>query len=511
APTPPTLLLPPLSDKLALVTHHHLLTRVPVKLDLDNWNYESWEFFFEQLCSSYDVEKYIHSSTNESSTSTLAPLIMEGLKVDKIVLSWIFTTLSDALQARSRTNALKAELRSIKLGDQSMKSYFQKIESIVTILTSLDFHVNDDGVVDYALEGLPDKYNQVCGYMHNKDSFPDLKSARSLLITEEMRLKSKALALPVYSSSSMVLLAESGNNRRSSITPQVKSWRPCFTFAKGACQFGDLCQYVHDANARTGNNSNGSNTRGRETIDNTNTTNEFLTKLLQQLGTIGITCTTATSKHTSTPTIAAFHTGLPNLVGPTAGPLPPLGFPPQAQYTPQAYARPNTPAAYHYTIFSVKDFTTRLVLLQYDSTGDLYPVTSPSPIPQAYLASQHTWHQRLGHSGSEVLCRLISFSFISDNKEKPPVLCHACQLGKHVRLPFVKFETVISSCFDIIHSDYKYEIESFQCDHGGEFDNRALHKLFADNGIRTTQIQTTPKYNFLDDSPDLRASGVVTR
>ncbi|GKF12024.1 ribonuclease H-like domain-containing protein, partial [Tanacetum coccineum] len=148
----------------------------------------------------------------------------------------IFSTLSDPLQARlvverpksakeawdlisnivkdnkhSRTNALKVELWSIKLGDLSMESYFPKIESIVTILTSLDDHVNDEDVVYYALEGLPATYDHVCGYMHYKDTFPDLKMARSLLITEEMRLKSKSLSLPVDSSSAspMVLMADS--------------------------------------------------------------------------------------------------------------------------------------------------------------------------------------------------------------------------------------------------------------------------------------------------------------
>ncbi|GJU51483.1 type I inositol polyphosphate 5-phosphatase 4-like protein [Tanacetum coccineum] len=48
--------------------------------------------------------------------------------------------------------------------------------------------------------------------------------------------------------------------------------------------------------------------------------------------------------------------------------------------------------------FSVKDFWTRQILLRCDSTGDLYPVTTPT-LPQAYLVSQHTWHQRLGHPG----------------------------------------------------------------------------------------------------------------
>ncbi|GJR78434.1 ribonuclease H-like domain-containing protein [Tanacetum coccineum] len=103
--------------------------------------------------------------------------------------------------------------------------------------------------------------------------------------------------------------------------------------------------------------------------------------------------------------------------------------------------------------FSVKDFMTRRVLLRCDSTGDLYPVTAPSPIPQTLLVSHHTWHQRLRHPGSDVLCRLVSNNRISCNKDKPPKLCHTCQLGKNVRLPFASSITMITSYFDIIHSD----------------------------------------------------------
>nr|GEZ10901.1 ribonuclease H-like domain-containing protein [Tanacetum cinerariifolium] len=49
--------------------------------------------------------------------------------------------------------------------------------------------------------------------------------------------------------------------------------------------------------------------------------------------------------------------------------------------------------------------------------------------------------------------RLVSSNFILCNNEKPPVHFHACQLGKHVRLSFVSSSIMISSCFDIIHSD----------------------------------------------------------
>ncbi|GKB63869.1 ribonuclease H-like domain-containing protein [Tanacetum coccineum] len=59
--------------------------------------------------------------------------------------------------------------------------------------------------------------------------------------------------------------------------------------------------------------------------------------------------------------------------------------------------------------FSVKDFLTRHILLQCDSSGDLYPVTKPSTTPTAFLStSASTWHQRLGHLGDEVLRPLVS-------------------------------------------------------------------------------------------------------
>nr|GEZ01554.1 ribonuclease H-like domain-containing protein [Tanacetum cinerariifolium] len=101
--------------------------------------------------------------------------------------------------------------------------------------------------------------------------------------------------------------------------------------------------------------------------------------------------------------------------------------------------------------FPVKDFMTRRVLLRCDSTGDLYPVIKPSTIPHAFFTSQYTWHQHLGHLGSEVLHRILSSNSILCIKEKPQILCHACQLGKHARLSFVSSNTLVKSCFNVVH------------------------------------------------------------
>ncbi|GKD37820.1 hypothetical protein Tco_1258027 [Tanacetum coccineum] len=70
------------------------------------------------------------------------------------------------------------------------------------------------------------------------------------------------------------------------------------------------------------------------------------------------------------------------------------------------------------------------------STGDLYPVTAPSPIPHAFLVSQHTWHQCLGHPGE---CAFVSFllTLLSSNKGSLSFL-HAVRLATREALPLIK-------------------------------------------------------------------------
>nr|GEU65354.1 ribonuclease H-like domain-containing protein [Tanacetum cinerariifolium] len=175
----------------------------------------------------------------------------------------------------------------------------------------------------------------------------------------------------------------------------------------------------------------------------------------------------------SSPRAVAFTTGPSSVAGPLANLAPPSSY---------YYAGPTLlPAAYSHLVAQLAysmaqpnlvapiahptGFLDASVLLRCDSTRDLYPVTAPSPTPHAFLVSQHMWHQHLGHPGGEELRRLVSSNFISCNKEKPPSLCHACQLGKHVRLLFVSSGTVICFCFDIIHSDKKYAIKILEKAH----------------------------------------------
>jgi len=70
--------------------------------------------------------------------------------------------------------------------------------------------------------------------------------------------------------------------------------------------------------------------------------------------------------------------------------------------------------------------------------GDLYLFFPPASTHALAAAASTTtlWHRRLSHIGHEALSKLISSNAISSNKRHNDHICHACQLGRHVRLPF---------------------------------------------------------------------------
>jgi hypothetical protein len=98
---------------------------------------------------------------------------------------------------------------------------------------------------------------------------------------------------------------------------------------------------------------------------------------------------------------------------------------------------------------SVQDLTTKNVIVGSNSTGLLYTMRLPesltpsSSVVAALTTVPHTltvvapttWHSHLGHSDPDALSSLSQSSFIQCTDKKHN-FCHACQLGKYIRLPF---------------------------------------------------------------------------
>jgi hypothetical protein len=81
--------------------------------------------------------------------------------------------------------------------------------------------------------------------------------------------------------------------------------------------------------------------------------------------------------------------------------------------------------------------------------------TSPSSLaPHALTttARSSNWHHRLGHPSPDVLSKLSCSLVVSCTRGTHEHLCHACQLGRHVRLPFPS-SSQVAHAFDLIHRD----------------------------------------------------------
>ncbi|GKA74079.1 retrovirus-related pol polyprotein from transposon TNT 1-94 [Tanacetum coccineum] len=288
--------------------------------------------------------------------------------------------LTNIVKDNKRTHAstLKTELRSIQLGTLSMEAYFQKIESLVTTLTSLDCVVNDEDVVHYAITGLPEKYAQ------------------------EVRLKTKEVALPADSFSPMILMAQTGTNSQP-FNPQIKSWRPCFNFTKGSCRFGSEYKYVHDSNAKHTSNVN-------PRMSSTNNTEELLVKLLDKLG-LNNTSSNATDTDTLNNTPSANHVSMhrgPNVTtsSPTAN-LPYYTYPIQSiRPTPSTSQMiPTNPTPFYYPpgVGSVQGLTSS----QPGTSGSVATPGHATLLPQALLSTLHDPNTGASNMDTE---KLVSWS-----------------------------------------------------------------------------------------------------
>jgi hypothetical protein len=180
------------------------------------------------------------------------------------------------------------------------------------------------------------------------------------------------------------------------------------------------------------------------------------------------------------------------------------------------------------------------VIARCNSTGDLYPFFSaPSSTTRTTalattVSSSSLWHRRLGHLGHATLSKLSSSNAILCNKHIDDHICHACQLGRDVRLPFSESNSRVVKPFDLIHCDlwtspvvsvsgYKYylvilddcthytwtfplrlksetfnvisnffsyvrmqfdsSIKAVQCDNGREFDHSSARTFFLTHGV----------------------------
>lgn len=240
---------------------------IPIILDFDKLNYNSWRELFETHCISFEVMGHLDGRSLPKDAGDQA-----WKHLDSLVKMWIYSTIKPNIlhmvmkrgdtsrqvwekidcmfqdNKDARTNVLDAELRTIQLGEMSISDYCHKIKVIADLLANINEPVSQRTLVMSTVNGLTEKYKQVAGIIRHQKSMPTFLEVRTMLMTEESRLKCTNLT-PKDSSSSPTILYVGNNNRNSG--PQ-----PCRNFQRGHCQYGEKCRYAHgNIDSRGYNNS----------------------------------------------------------------------------------------------------------------------------------------------------------------------------------------------------------------------------------------------------------------
>nr|GEW12289.1 ribonuclease H-like domain-containing protein [Tanacetum cinerariifolium] len=337
--------------------------------------------------------------TEAVTSSDLTSLIDEWLTLDSIALTWIFTTLSKTLQQR------------LVIENPKMTKEAWNI---------LELIFNDN-------KWLQDKYQHVSDIIMHQDPFSDLKTMRSMLNIVDMCLKLRAQASYVDSTSStlMVFLANFDTNTWSSTPSMDKGvvklrvevlrrphqshsppWSPHYQ-AQSFNPSGQLgllgqqpCQPSHlglmgqpvrmyyqmgqnlvqpgqlGLLGQTGHSGQLSGQQGphcQTTGHETNLPNAFHAMTLQDptIGNWNIDISASFQLNDSVSSLSDIFN---------------MSIYPSVLFVRDNYCTVEFDALG----FSVKDFLTRQVFLRCDGIGDLYHVTKPATVPDAYVTSQYT-------------------------------------------------------------------------------------------------------------------------
>lgn len=179
--------------------------KVPIKLDLEKHNYNSWSSFSLIHLGSLGLKSHV-----ESESSSTHP---DWCQLDDLIKMWILSSLCDELQEQVVTTPSNAKalwdhlkdlfhdnkdnrainldntLRSIKIGNMSVNEYCSKIRSMADRLKNLDCEVSDKNLVIYIVNGLESRFDTIVEIIRNRETLPSFEATRTMLLLKESIFK----------------------------------------------------------------------------------------------------------------------------------------------------------------------------------------------------------------------------------------------------------------------------------------------------------------------------------
>lgn len=190
---------------------------VPLTLDLNQLNYDSWRELFQTHSTGFSVLGHLNGTSKPTGDDDT-----EWQTLDSLVKMWIYGTLTQsllnmvtkpgstahslwlAIEALFRDNKyariieLDNELRLMTMGDRSVNEYYEKMKVTADLLANIGSPVSERTLVAYFLNGLSPKYDHIATVIRHKEPLPTLHQARSTILLEEPRITRTRQAKPSH-------------------------------------------------------------------------------------------------------------------------------------------------------------------------------------------------------------------------------------------------------------------------------------------------------------------------
>ncbi|GKD27787.1 hybrid signal transduction histidine kinase M, partial [Tanacetum coccineum] len=238
-PPPPPPPPPPTStDKIIPFS---IPNKVPIKLNLEKYNYNSWSSFSLIHLGSLGLKSHV-----ETHTASTNP---EWCQLNDLIKMCILGSLCDSLQEQVVTTSgnakalwddlknlfhdnkearainLDNELRSIKIGKMTVNEYWTKIQAMENRLKNLDSEVSEKNMVIFTVNGLDSRFATLAEIIRHREPLPTFETVHNILILKESSFNddSTSTTFESISSSLTIHMASSSSNTKGDLYPVTKS------------------------------------------------------------------------------------------------------------------------------------------------------------------------------------------------------------------------------------------------------------------------------------------------
>ncbi|XP_019416470.1 PREDICTED: uncharacterized protein LOC109327775 [Lupinus angustifolius] len=218
-PPPPAATFPPVVP-LPLQASSPSLNLLLPSTKLTDKNFLVWRQFILAVLRSNRAERFISDmdpppqflSDRDRIHHRLNPAFLSWDEQDQLLLSWILNSLSEELQPRvvgcstsqqlwleniehcqaqtkARGRQLRAQLRLITKGSNTISEYFTRIKVLDDSLISIGSPITQAEHVDFILDGLSEEFQPIITAVESQYDLPTVNELQSFLLTFESRLE----------------------------------------------------------------------------------------------------------------------------------------------------------------------------------------------------------------------------------------------------------------------------------------------------------------------------------